>query len=93
MADIGRLGQAGRAGGVNQEGAVGDRYRSPLQGAQCVAGERGDHVIDAFERAVTAMSPDCRMGLQAWLEGLQFLRKLGRGNKMFRRYGIDAMGE
>ena len=93
MADIGRLWQAGRAGGVNQESTVGDGYCSTLRCTQCIAGKLGDRLIDPRKRAVSAMRPEFWPALQARRQRLQVCGKFGRGNHMRGRYRINAMGE
>ena len=92
VADIGGLGQAGGAGRVDQQRAVGDRHRAMLARRQRLGRESFDRNIDAFE-IVAAVRPDFRAAREKRARRAEPGGKLGSDDDVLRRDDIDAMGE
>ena len=60
VVDVGGLGHAGGAGGVDEERAVLDGQRDALGGGKAVARQRIDRAVDAREFGAFAVRPDLR---------------------------------
>ena len=92
MADICGLRQAGSAGGVDQQRAVGDRHGAALFGRQPLGRQSPDRAVDARERAV-AVRPDFRPARKMGGRGIERGGQFVGNDDMLRRDDVDAMGE
>src|SRR6202035_6083902 len=92
MADMGGLRQAGGAGGVNVERAVGDSDAAAFRFGQASAGQLFDGMVDAG-KIVTAVRPDFWRARHGRKGGADFAAQLGSDNDVLRLDDIEAMGE
>ena len=94
VVDVGGLGQAGGAGGVDVERVILDGQRRALGGLEAVAGQGVDHAVDlGSEPAAFAMRPDLRLGLQQRPRGGEAFGELGCDHDVLGLDDVDAMGE
>src|SRR5207302_11102856 len=94
MADVGRLGRSGGAGGVDVEGSILDGDRPPLARAEGGARVTLDRAIDARERvAPAAVNPDRRRRGKTRERRGQRLQELRRDDHVPGRDDVDAVDE
>ena len=93
VADMRGFRQSGRAGGVDQERAIGDRHRAAFGQRQRLGRVVRDRVIDALKAAAFAVQPNLRAAHKLRGCALELRGAFGGDDQMFRRDDVDAMGE
>jgi hypothetical protein len=94
VADLRGFRQTGRAGGVDQERAVGDRHRAAFGQRQRLGRVALDRAIDALKAtAAFAVQPNLRAAHELRGCALELHGAFGGDDQMFRRDDVDAMGE
>ena len=92
--DVGRLGHAGRAGGVDVERAVLDgEHRALVRCERCVGELRQVGVEPRQVRGFLAVRPDFDLAIDALARGLEALQQFGRDDDVLRLDHVDAVGE
>src|ERR1700722_8978694 len=94
MADVGGLGEPGRAGGIDVECAIFDGGRTPFVLAERFAGILLNLEIDtAVGSVLAAMKPNHRRVRKMRQGRSQLAGELRSDDEMFRRRDADAVGE
>ena len=94
VTDVGCFRQARRAGGIDQQRAIGDRGRAALGRRERLPREPFDRAIDALVLiAVVAMHPDLRRVFHARRCVAKLRGMFGCDNRMLRHRDIDAVRE
>ena len=88
VTDAGGLGQAGRAGGIDQQRAIVDGDAAPLGRRQRVSIHPIQHCADT---GFTAVNPDSRRPVQIRQRRFQNIRKIIREDDMVGVRDVDAM--
>ena len=92
MADMGGLRQAGGAGGVDVQRAVGDGHAAALRFGQASARQLFDGAVDA-DKIVAAVRPDLWPARHERKRAADFAAHLGGDDDMLGLNDIEAMGE